>query len=349
MPSYSGSCGLVWVMDGPDDPPRKWINPFPGFSGRLAVAVSPDNRLLAVGAGEGGGPVFCVYDIASATKIHGDRFAFEPSQTGGVSVAFSPDGRHLEVAGGPGGGPRVQWYQTSDWRLVRDWFLADDPAVTGNRKGVHLAAAAVPVSPPPPVVVAGVPDWFSIGWQGVVAAGTLPPPAQWAELQAHLARLQYAAPWAVPPVLRNNGGISVVYGVPITRAPALNKFAGMTLEDGRKYDKVIGFTVGARAHVVLGRGHEGSVSAPAHEWFHAFDAVLGLSQRPDWSGPNGIWTVLTDPANAARIRAWDNPAFHHPVTGPREFMGEALTRKAFGLPTDKLIDYYWSQLPVVAN
>lgn len=120
------------------------LNPFPGFSGGVRVAMgdvtgdgTPD---VIAAAGPGAGPQIAVYDGTDARLI-GSFYAFDPSFTGGVSVASADvdsDGVADIVAGaGAGGGPHVKVFSGQSGDVIRSFF-AFDANFTG---GVQVGSA----------------------------------------------------------------------------------------------------------------------------------------------------------------------------------------------------------------
>lgn len=120
---------------------------------RTAVGVgrvaTPPAKLLATGAGLGGGPHVRVFMVTGGTVREITGFmAYHPGFTGGVSVAlgdFDRDGVPEIVTGaGPGGGPHVRIFKvnpaTGEATPLGTGFMAYDPAFRG---GVRVAVQDV--------------------------------------------------------------------------------------------------------------------------------------------------------------------------------------------------------------
>jgi hypothetical protein len=142
----SGS-DLLRILDGVTGELRAELQPFPGFTGGLNVALGDLNGdgidEVIVGAGAGGGPHVRIFDGSTLNQISGPLgsfFAYDAGFAGGVSVAVGdvnndtiPD---VITGAGPGGGPHVKVISGADGSLLRSFF-AYDPRFTG---GVFVAA-----------------------------------------------------------------------------------------------------------------------------------------------------------------------------------------------------------------
>jgi len=97
-------------------------------------------RLIALGAGAGGGPRVRIWDPVTQEIVQ-DFFPFEPSFRGGVQTALADvngDGTlDWIVAAGVGGGPRVAVYDGATGRVIFDEFVYE-PELRG---GVTVGAA----------------------------------------------------------------------------------------------------------------------------------------------------------------------------------------------------------------
>ena len=115
-----------------------------------AGQVANSGKIVAVGAGAGGGPRVTVYDaLTGAVKY--SFFAFEPTFTGGVTVATADtngDGfEDIIVGAGNGGGPRIAVFDgsvqdrstTNRGKVLADFFAYED----SFRGGVIAAAGDV--------------------------------------------------------------------------------------------------------------------------------------------------------------------------------------------------------------
>ena len=100
------------------------------------------SKLVAAGAGAGGGPRVTVTDAQTGQKVR-DFFAFEPTFTGGVTVAVGDtngDGvGDLVVGAGVGGGPRVSVFDGKTLGVLQNFFAFE----SGQRGGVTVAAGDV--------------------------------------------------------------------------------------------------------------------------------------------------------------------------------------------------------------
>lgn len=122
------------------------LNPFPGFTGGVRVAVGDvtgDGRSdVVVAAGPGGGPAVRVYNGVTGAEVR-SFFAFDPRFNGGVSVAvgFFDSDRFADivVGAGPGGGPNVKRFDGATGAEVQSFF-AYSPNFTG---GVNVAAGDI--------------------------------------------------------------------------------------------------------------------------------------------------------------------------------------------------------------
>ncbi len=114
---------------------------FVDFGFHEAINPLGDQELIAVGAGQGGGPQVKVHNADASLRF--SFYAYDPSFAGGVRVATGDvDGDGVEdivTAPGPGGGPHVKVYSGRTGGLIAQ-FMAYDPAFTG---GVNVAAGDV--------------------------------------------------------------------------------------------------------------------------------------------------------------------------------------------------------------
>ncbi len=92
------------------------------------------SKLVAAGAGAGGGPRVTVTNVQTGQKVR-DFFAYEPTFTGGVTTALGDVTGDLVddivVGAGPGGGPRIRVFDGVTGAVVRDFF-AFEPTFTGG-------------------------------------------------------------------------------------------------------------------------------------------------------------------------------------------------------------------------
>lgn len=129
--------GFVSVNETTHDPTGAaqtfGLLPFePSFHGPANTALV-DHKLVAAGAGAGGGPRVVVYARAESAYVPVfDEFVFEPSFRGGVNVALADVNGDLQpdlvVGAGPGGGPRVRTFLNDGGTFVpdRDFFAFED-------------------------------------------------------------------------------------------------------------------------------------------------------------------------------------------------------------------------------
>lgn len=133
----------VNVYNGDTKALLKQLNPFPGFTGGINVAVGDVNgdaiSDVICTAGAGGGPSVMVFSGKDYSVLY-NFFAFDAAFVGGVNVAAADinlDGLDdIIVGAGAGGGPQVRVFSGATGAPILTFF-AFDPAFVG---GVTVAS-----------------------------------------------------------------------------------------------------------------------------------------------------------------------------------------------------------------
>lgn len=109
-----------------------------GFKGITSLAVSPDEKAVAIGCGYGLVELWSLekYRPVHDPLPHGDEFDGAPG-----CVAFSPDGSLLAAAGDDG---LIRVWQTSDYTVIGEFRANEDciPAIAFSPDGQILASAS---------------------------------------------------------------------------------------------------------------------------------------------------------------------------------------------------------------
>lgn len=342
---YAGSHGHVWEIDKYGH--RKALAaPFPGFAGSLSTHRR--GNLMAVGAGPEAEPLWCVlsFEAWPLRVVVSPRLAFEREFRGGVNVQFSPDGGHVVLTPGPGGAPVARWVRMTD-------LLPDVEYTIGTPDNAHGVGLSSYAAPPPVVVETGVPLWFSGLYGGVVGENSDPiTPGQWARLRSHLARLPE---WAVDPVVRNQGGMTVISG----RSPAFLR--DVSWPRGGSVSHLAAFAHERRAYLQLDApivdrpdprpGDAASVSPVLHEWFHALDFCTNTHTKTYQSNTGAWMAVYRDAITNKADRTYRSRPGHYTGTrGPSEYFAESGACYVWGtgdLPRS-VVDY-WDAYPALAS
>lgn len=139
----ASGAGPVKLYDASSLAPAGTVDPYPGFTGGVRVAmgdVTGDGVAdLVTGAGPGGGPHVRVFDGTSNAPVY-SFFAYDAAFKGGVSVAagdLDGDGRADIITGaGTGGGPHVKVFSGADATPQASLFAFD----AGFFGGISVAA-----------------------------------------------------------------------------------------------------------------------------------------------------------------------------------------------------------------
>lgn len=157
----------VWDLFGGEE-----VGRFDGGSGQYgdAIAISPDGRLLASGAGDFLTQEIIVWDLASQNVVA--QFPVEHSNV--AHLLFSPDSRFLLSSGADWVRPTVELWDTATWQRVFEQPL--------RRNDPNFLRASFSFSPDGRQLVAAL-DWRLLFWN-VPAGGE--PQTFFEERQAHI-------------------------------------------------------------------------------------------------------------------------------------------------------------------
>lgn len=142
----ASGAGLVYVWEAGSARQVGALDPYPGFTGGVSVAVGDVNGDgvldVATAAGPGGGPHVKVFDGRNGSVMR-NFFPYEEAFRGGVFVALGDvngDGAYDIITGtGVGGGPRVTVFDGRSSARIADFFAYE----ASFRGGVLVAAADV--------------------------------------------------------------------------------------------------------------------------------------------------------------------------------------------------------------